>query len=362
MPFADFFEPRRSGLLALLNRIDKEDRDYLDYVNYGVMSDTRNESLPIYDLSCFAAVMGLCHANWLQAEGGRLLTAHAYVFQRAAAATLNPNAIANIDEELRGLLLSRLNAKQESSAPSTGMLKVTPKASGVQEPIHGMHSGPIGDVTEMRQLYRDLGYAHRIDEFDTYPERVMDHAPLRKAWEERARKLIDEGLIGRCLVNMKTFSREFSSYYDVKPGDTVSNVVVVEDSKGIPQAVDATIISGSSTTTNNQQTSKTSEEDERQTEGHDQAEVEASERKKAKNRKKNQNRKANRKAQKAEQQEEKDAEAHLADRLAENYNLKSSDTVVDDSGLIADVNAWTIRTYVRKPDGEEGSKEDDEEK
>ncbi|KAG9853441.1 hypothetical protein KCU98_g3133, partial [Aureobasidium melanogenum] len=362
MPFADFFEPRRSGLLALLNRIDKEDRDYLDYVNYGVMSDTRNESLPIYDLSCFAAVMGLCHANWLQAEGGRLLTAHAYVLQRAAAATLNPNAIANIDEELRGLLLSRLNAKQESSAPSTGMLKVTPKASGVQEPIPGMHSGPIGDVTEMRQLYRDLGYAHRIDEFDTYPERVMDHAPLRKAWEERARKLIDEGLIGRCLVNMKTFSREFSSYYDVKPGDTVSNVVVVEDSKDIPQAVDATIISGSSTTTNNQQTSKTSEEDERQTEGHDQAEVEASERKKAKNRKKNQNRKANRKAQKAEQQEEKDAEAHLADRLAENYNLKSSDTVVDDSGLIAGVNAWTIRTYVRKPDGEEGSKEDDEEK
>jgi hypothetical protein len=68
MPFADFFEPRRSGLLALLNRIEKEDRVYLDYVNYGVMSDTRNESLPIYDLSCFAAVMGLCHANWLQAE------------------------------------------------------------------------------------------------------------------------------------------------------------------------------------------------------------------------------------------------------------------------------------------------------
>ncbi|KAG9987679.1 hypothetical protein KCU78_g20330, partial [Aureobasidium melanogenum] len=167
---------------------------------------------------------------------------------------------------------------------------------------------------------------------------------------------------GYLLVNMKTFSSEFSSYYNVKPGDTVSNVVVVEDSKGIPQAVDATIISGSRTTTNNQQNTEAAEEDERRTQGHDQAEVEASERKKAKNRKKNHNRKANKKAQKAEQQEKEAAGPNLADHLAENYNLESSDTVVDDSGLIAGVNAWTIRTYVRKPDGEEGSKEDDEEK
>lgn len=159
---------------------------------------------------------------------------------------------------------------------------------------------------------------------------------------------------------MKTFSGDFSPYYDVKPGDTVSNVVVVEDSEGISQAVDATIIRGSSTTTN--QNTAAAEEDERQTQGHDQAEVEASERKKAKNRKKNQNRKANKKAQKAEQQEEEAAEAYLEERLAENYNLKSSDSVVDDSGLIEGINAWIIRTYVRKSDGEEDSRESDEEK
>ncbi|KAG9565583.1 hypothetical protein KCU71_g5192, partial [Aureobasidium melanogenum] len=361
MPFADFSEPRRSGLLALLNRIDKEDRDYLDYVNYGVMSDTRNESLPIYDLCCSAAVMGLCHANWLQAEGGRLLTAHAYVLQRAAAATLNPSAIANIDEELRGLLLSRLNAKQESSAPSTGMLKVTSKAPGAKEPIPGMHSGPIGDVTEMRQLYRDLGYAHKIDEFDTYPERVMDHAPLRKAWEERTRKLIDEGLIGYLLVDMKTFSRGFSPYYNVRSKDTVSKLVVVVDPKGISNVVDANIISGSSTTTNNQQNTETTESGGHRAQAANDAEAEALERKRAKNRKKNQNRKANKKAQKADQQEEGAANSNIAGRLAGNFTLKSSDTFVNDSGLIEGVNAWTIQSWVRKSDGEKESKEGEEE-
>lgn len=118
------------------------------------------------------------------------MVAHAYVLHRAAAATLNPNAIANIDEELRGLLLTRLNAKQQSSAPATGLLKVVPKLSSAEAPTPGFYSGPIGDVTQMRQLYHNLGYAHMIDEFDTYPERVMDHAPLRKAWENRARKLV----------------------------------------------------------------------------------------------------------------------------------------------------------------------------
>lgn len=112
------------------------------------------------------------------------------MLQRAAAATLNPQAIKNIDEELRGLLLSRLNAKQESSAPRTGLLKVIPKLPGEEAPTPGFYSGPIGDMTEMRQVYRDLGYAHKLDEFDTYPERVMDHAPLREAWEARARKLV----------------------------------------------------------------------------------------------------------------------------------------------------------------------------
>ncbi|KAH0191279.1 hypothetical protein KCU99_g6826, partial [Aureobasidium melanogenum] len=362
MTYAEFFQLRREILLGLLRRIDEGDRDDLDNIEKEMTSHTRSASYPTYDLSCYVAVMSLCHANWLRAEGGRLLTAHAYVLQRAAAATLNPSAIQNIDEELRGLLLSRVNAKQEASAPSTSLLKVTPKFPGAKIPYPEFYTGPIGDMTEMRQIYRDLGYAHKINEFDTYPERVMDHAPLRKAWEERARRLIDEGLIGYLLVNMKTFSSEFSSYYNVKPGDTVSNVVVVEDSKGIPQAVDATIISGSSTTTDNQQNTGTAEEEERQTLGHDQAEVEASERKKAKNRKKNHNRKANKKAQKTEQQEKEAAEPNLADHLAENYNLKSSDTVADDSGLIEGVNAWTIRTYVRKSDGEKDSQESDEEK
>ncbi|KAH0010628.1 hypothetical protein KCU78_g10290, partial [Aureobasidium melanogenum] len=234
MTYAEFFQLRREILLGLLRRIDEGDRDDLDNIENEMTSHTRSASYPTYDLSCYTAVMSLCHANWLRAEGGRLLTAHAYVLQRAAAATLNPSAIQNIDEELRGLLLSRVNAKQEASAPSTGLLKVTPKFPGAKIPYPEFYTGPIGDMTEMRQVYRDLGYAHKINEFDTYPERVMDHAPLRKAWEERARKLIDEGRIGYLLVNMKTFSSEFSSYYNVKPGDTVSNVVVVEDSKGIP--------------------------------------------------------------------------------------------------------------------------------
>lgn len=112
------------------------------------------------------------------------------MLQRAAAATLNPNAIANIDEELRGLLLSRLNAKQEASAPSTGLMKVFAKQQGAIISMPGLYTGPIGDITQMRQQYRDLGYAHMIDEFDTHPERVMNHAPLRQAWEARARDLV----------------------------------------------------------------------------------------------------------------------------------------------------------------------------
>ncbi|KAH0349173.1 hypothetical protein KCU81_g3073, partial [Aureobasidium melanogenum] len=354
MPFADFLKPRRSGLLALLRCIDEGDRDELHYISYDIMSDTRNASLPIYDLSCSAAVMGLCHANWLQAEGSRLLTAHACVLQRAAAATLNPNAIDNIDEELRGLLLSRLNAKQVSSAPPTGLLKVAPKAPGAKAPIPGFYSGPIADVSEMRQLYRDLGYAHKIEEFDTYPERVMDHATLRKAWEERARKL---GLIGYLLVDMETFSRDFSPYYNVRSEDTVSKVIVAVDPKGISNVVDANIISGSSATTNNQQTTETTASGGQQTQAANDAEAEALERKRAKNRKKNQNRKANKKAQKAEQQEGRAANSNIAGRLAENFTLKSSDTFVNDSGLIEGVNAWTIQSWVRKSDDEKESKQ-----
>lgn len=68
MPFADFFQARRSGLLALLGRIEEGNRNDFDYINYEVMSDTRNASIPIYDLSCSVAVMGLCHADWVEAE------------------------------------------------------------------------------------------------------------------------------------------------------------------------------------------------------------------------------------------------------------------------------------------------------
>ncbi|KAG9602026.1 hypothetical protein KCU77_g2564, partial [Aureobasidium melanogenum] len=359
MPFADFSQSRRSGLLALLRCIEGGDRDELDYINFEVLSDTRNASVPIYDLSCSVAVMGLCHDDWMQAETGRLVVAYAYVLQRAAAAILNPNAIANIDEELRGLILSRLNVKQEASAPSTGLMKVFAKPQGAILAIPGMYSGPIGDVTQMRRQYRRLGYAHMIDEFDTYPERVMDHAPLRQAWEARARDLIRQGLIGDRLVNVDTFCSEFSPYYIVRPGGTLSSVVAEADAD-VPQHSGTNIVSNSSTTTNNQQNASATEEGEQQTQTTDNAD--AFERKRAKNRKKNQNRKANKKAQKAEQQEEEAAEAHLADRLAENYTLKSSDTVVDDSGLIEGVNAWTIQTWIRKSDGKEASEEGDEKK
>ncbi|KAG9655643.1 hypothetical protein KCU64_g6405, partial [Aureobasidium melanogenum] len=215
MPFADFSQSRRSGLLALLRCIEGGDRDELDYINFEVLSDTRNASGPIYDLSCSVAVMGLCHDDWMQAETGRLVVAHAYVLQRAAAATLNPNAITNIDEELRGLLLSKLNAKQEASAPSAGLMKVFAKPQGALISNPGMYTGPIGDITQMRQQYRDLGYAHMIGEFDTYPERAMNHAPLRQAWEARARDLIHQGLIGDRLVDVDTFCSEFSSFYNV---------------------------------------------------------------------------------------------------------------------------------------------------
>ncbi|KAG9521175.1 hypothetical protein KCU93_g7503, partial [Aureobasidium melanogenum] len=215
MPFADFFEPRRSGILTRLAYIDEGDRDDLNCICLMILAETRNASLPIYDLSCSVAVTGLCHADWMVAEMSRLIAAHAYVLQRAAAATLNPNAIVNIDEELRELLLSRLNAKQEATAPSTGLTKVFAKSPGAFAVVSGFCSGSIGDITQMRQLYRELGYAHMIDEFDTYPERVMDHAPLRQAWEARARDLMRQGLIGDRLVNIDTFCSEFSSFYIV---------------------------------------------------------------------------------------------------------------------------------------------------
>ncbi|KAH0152083.1 hypothetical protein KCU67_g9976, partial [Aureobasidium melanogenum] len=86
MTYAEFFQLRREILLGLLRRIDEGDRDDLDNIENEMTSHTRSASYPTYDLSCYVAVMSLCHANWLRAEGGRLLTAHAYVLQRAAAA------------------------------------------------------------------------------------------------------------------------------------------------------------------------------------------------------------------------------------------------------------------------------------
>lgn len=128
----------------------------------------------------------------------------------------------------------------------------------------------------------------------------------------------------------------------------------------VPEHLDTNISRNPGTANNDQQTTDAAEEHEHQTQGHEQAEVEALERKRVKNRKKNLGRKANKKAQKAEQQEGEAAESHLADRLAENFDLKSSDTVVDDSGLIEGVNAWTIQTWVRKSGGKEDSGEGNE--
>ncbi|KAH0403563.1 hypothetical protein KCU89_g2009, partial [Aureobasidium melanogenum] len=275
MPFADFFEPRRSGILTRLAYIDEGDRDDLNCICLIILAESRNASLPIYDLSCSVAVMGLCHADWMVAEMSRLIAAHAYVLQRAAAATLNPNAIANIDEELRELLLSRLNAKQEATAPSTGLTKVFAKSPGAFV------------------LYRELGYAHMIDEFDTYLKRVMDHAPLRQAWEARARDLIRQGLIGDRLVNIDTFCSEFSPYYIVRPRGTLSSVVAKADAD-VSQHSSTNIVSNPSTTTDNQQNASATGEGEQHTQTTKTAD--ALERKKAKNRKKNQNRKANKKA------------------------------------------------------------------
>lgn len=79
MPFADFFQPRRSGLLALLSRIEKGDRDDLDYIDYEMMADTTDASLPIYDLSCSVAVMGLCHADWMEADVPLLFRSFCYL-------------------------------------------------------------------------------------------------------------------------------------------------------------------------------------------------------------------------------------------------------------------------------------------
>lgn len=79
MPYANFFEHRRSGLLALLESIEEGDRDELDYISSKIYTDTRNDSVPIYDLSCFGAIMGLCHADWMEAEVSLLFMPFVYL-------------------------------------------------------------------------------------------------------------------------------------------------------------------------------------------------------------------------------------------------------------------------------------------
>lgn len=68
MTYAEFFQLRREILLGLLRRIDEGDRDDLDNIEKEMTSHTRSASYPTYDLSCYVAVMSLCHANWLRAE------------------------------------------------------------------------------------------------------------------------------------------------------------------------------------------------------------------------------------------------------------------------------------------------------
>lgn len=68
MTYAEFFQLCREILLGLLRRIDGGDRNELDSVENEMLFHTRTASSPTYDLSCHAAVMSLCHSNWLRAE------------------------------------------------------------------------------------------------------------------------------------------------------------------------------------------------------------------------------------------------------------------------------------------------------
>ncbi|KAG2162147.1 hypothetical protein JADG_001886 [Aureobasidium aubasidani] len=329
--------------------------------------------MPVYDMCCFNAVMSLVFPTWLEAEQGRLLVAHTYVLERAAAATLNPRAIDNIDRELRGLLLSRLTAKQEASAPPrTALQKIFAKPPNASLPA-GLFNSHTGDATAIRQTYRNLGYGHRLNEFDIYPERVMDHEPLGMAWEARARELIQRGLIGNRRLDINIFGGEFSPYFDGREEpdsgfrfETSTNYVSNLNISGADQQANTSSPnasaaqsdqvnnntnsgsgsgSGSGSYTNDMQSDQQDERKPSETE---------IERKKTKSRKKNQSRKANKKAKKGEQQQEEgsdesDTDSFIAN-LAKNFNLSTSETF-HDSNIIPGMSSMTVSSYVRKPTG-----------
>ncbi|THW25375.1 hypothetical protein D6D23_04377 [Aureobasidium pullulans] len=287
--------------------------------------------LDTFDMSCYLAGYGILANDWRHAEvinswltfrtnllltkrqEIRLAIAHAYVFERAVAAVVNPGAINKLDREIRGLLLSKLVSKQEASAPSTGLLKT-----------------PAGYKNDMRQIYRNLDFSDQIAEFDTYPERVMDYSPLRKAWEDKARKLVNSGMVFNRRLDFQAFGNEFSPFR-------------------YSEARKSTPWMGKNIKPEQQSATDTAEDVQQSERAPTEAEIE---RKTAKNRKQNEKRKASKKAKKAQQQEEGTAEKSDTDssiaELVKNFNLSTSETF-HDSNMIPGMSSMTVNSYVRKP-------------
>jgi hypothetical protein len=73
--------------------------------------------------------------------------------------------VRRLDQDLRGVFLERLNAKQEENAPSSGLRQLV-----------------FADDTMARTAFdgnTDMG--HIYDEIKTYPERVVDHLSIKKS-------------------------------------------------------------------------------------------------------------------------------------------------------------------------------------
>ncbi|TIA59290.1 hypothetical protein D6C77_04960 [Aureobasidium pullulans] len=298
--------------------------------------------LDTFDMSCYLAGYGILANNWRHAEvinswltfrtnllltkrqEIRLAIAHAYVFERAVAAVVNPRAINKLDKEIRGLLLSKLVSKQEASAPSTGLLKT-----------------PAGYKNDMRQIHRNLDFGDQIAEFDTYPERVMDYSPLRKAWEDKARKLVNSGMVFNRRLDFQAFGNEFSPFR-------------------YSEARKSTPWMGKNIKPEQQSATDTAEDVQQSERAPTEAEIE---RKTAKNRKQNEKRKASKKAKKAQQQEEGTAEKSDTDSsiagLVKNFNLSTSETF-HDSNIIPGMSSMTVNSYVRKPTGKGEAAQRDE--
>ncbi|TIA12200.1 hypothetical protein D6C80_06968 [Aureobasidium pullulans] len=298
--------------------------------------------LDTFDMSCYLAGHGILANDWRHAEvinswltfrtnllltkrqEIRLAIAHAYVFERAVAAVVNPGAINKLDKEIRGLLLSKLVSKQEASAPSTGLLKT-----------------PAGYKNDMRQIYRNLDFGDQIAEFDTYPKRVMDYSPLRKAWEDKARKLVNSGMVFNRRLDFQAFGNEFSPFR-------------------YSEARKSTPWMGKNIKPEQQSATDTAEDVQQSERAPTEAEIE---RKTAKNRKQNEKRKASKKAKKAQQQEEGTAEKSDTDssiaELVKNFNLSTSETF-HDSNIISGMSSMTVISYVRKPTGKGDTAQRDE--